>query len=755
MPLKIKLPAIAILFLISTCLEANPNDPELLTIERIYLSNELRADRLGTYQWDASGTSYSRKEKSDQSPGYQDIVRYYCQDGSREVVIKAEKLIPPGAENPLQIENYTWSESRRYLLIFTNAKRVWRQKTRGEYWIVDTNIGTMRRLGTPDMGNNLMFATFSPDQHWIAYVYQNNIFVEKTDGSYVRQITTDGGGDIINGTSDWAYEEEFDLRNGFSWSPDSRRIAFWQFNVSGVGIFNLINNIDSLYSRVIPIQYPKTGTTNSACRIGAADIVDGRLHWFEPDPDLRNHYIPWMEWAGNSQEILIQHFNRRQNINRLIAWNCNTGSMDTILTEKDDAWVDVVDQIYWIDGGENFVWISERDGWRHLYKVSHDDEHTFCLTPGEYDVVKVLEVDLINRWIYFSASPEDPTAEYIYRVPLEGSDRPERLACQQDTGTYSLQIAPGGVWGLLTYSAFETPPRVDLIQLPEAKVIRTIINNEELNNKLVRLKKIPAEFFRIDIGDGIMLDGWCIKPPSFKPDEKYPVIFYVYGEPWGQTVRKSWGGSNYFWHQLLAQQGYIIMSIDNRGTPAPRGREWRKCINGGLGFIAAADQAAAVKALLKERPYMDPERIGIWGWSAGGSMTLHALFRFPDTYHTGIAIAPVSDQRYYDTIYQERYMDTPQNNPEGYAKNSPITYAQNLKGNLLLVHGTTDDNVHYQGTEKLIDTLIRYNKPFSQLAYPARGHSIYEGENTSRHLRMMMLRYFEQNLRAGADLQGN
>jgi len=755
MPLKFKLPAITVLFVISNCLEVYPNDPELLTIERIYLSSELRAKRLGTYQWDVSGTSYSRLEKSAQYPGYHDIVRYHCQDGSREVVFKAEKLIPPGAENPFQIENYTWSEDRRYLLIFTNAQRVWRQKTRGEYWIVDTRNDTMRKLGAPDMGNNLMFATFSPDQQWIAYVYRDNVFVEKTDGSSSRQITTDGGGDLINGTSDWVYEEEFDLRNGFRWSPDSRRIAFWQFNVSGVGIFNLINNIDSLYSRVIPVQYPKTGTTNSACRIGVADIGDGTLHWFEPDPDLRNNYIPWMEWAGNSHEILLQHFNRRQNINRLIVGNCNTGSMDTILTEEDDAWLDVVDQIFWLDDGENFVWISERDGWRHLYKVSRDGENISCLTPGDYDVIKVIEVDLLNRWIYFSASPADPTAGYIYRVPLKGSDRPERLSCQQDTGTYSLQIAPGGEWGLLTFSAFEIPPKVVLIRLPEGEEIRTIVDNSELHNMLTRLNELPAEFFRVNIGDGILLDGWCIKPSSFEPDKRYPVIFYVYGEPWGQTVRKSWGGSNYFWHQLLAQQDYIIISIDNRGTPAPRGREWRKCINGGLGMIAAADQAAAVKVLLKARPYLDPERIGIWGWSAGGSMTLHALFRFPDLYHTGIAIAPVSDQRYYDTIYQERYMDTPQNNPEGYAKNSPITYAQNLKGNLFLIHGTMDDNVHYQGTEKLIDTLIKYNKPFSQLAYPARGHSIYEGENTTRHLRKMMLRFFKQNLEPGPEARNN
>ena len=601
------------------------------------------------------------------------------------------------------------------------------------------------------MGNNLMFATFSPDGKWIAYVYQSNIFIESSSDKSIKQLTTDGGGDLINGTSDWAYEEEFDLRKGFRWSPDSRRIAFWQFNISGVGTFNLINNIDSLYSRVIPIQYPKTGTTNSACRIGVTDIADGSLQWLEPDPDLRNHYIPWMEWAGNSDEIILQHFNRRQNLNHLIVADCTTGKMHTILTEKDEAWLDVVGALFWLNESENFIWTSERDGWRHLYKISRDGGKVICLTPGQYDVIETIDVDFAKGWIYFSASPGDPTARYIFRVPLEGSDHPERLACQEAIGSDDLQIAPGGGWGFLTYSAFGTPPRVELIRLPEEQIVRTIVDNTDLNQQITDLDKRPAEFFRIGIGDGIMLDGWCIKPPSFDPAKKYPVIFYVYGEPWGQTVRKAWGGANYFWHLLLAQHGYVVISIDNRGRPAPRGREWRKCINGGLGLIAAADQAAAVKALMQERPYLDPDRVGIWGWSAGGSMSLHAIFRFPELYHTAIAIASVSDQRYYDTIYQERYMDTPENNPEGYQKNSPITYAQNLKGNLLLVHGTMDDNVHYQGTEKLIDMLIKYNKPFSQLAYPARGHSIYEGENTTRHLRMMMLKYFEQNLPPGAE----
>jgi dipeptidyl-peptidase-4 len=611
-----------------------------------------------------------------------------------------------------------------------------------------------------------MFAKFSPDGTRVAYVRENNIFVENLGANpKVSQITSDGSRYIINGTFDWVYEEELFCRDGFRWSPDSKQIAYWQLNSEGVKEMTLINNTTALYPTTTNFPYPKAGETNSAARVGVISAEGGVTRWFDIAGDPRNNYLPRMEWAANSDEVIIQQLNRLQNTNVVMLGDVQTGKVRPVLTEKDDTWVDVAwgdidwdktglarGDVEWIDNGKRFLWASERDGWRHIYSVSRDGSDIKVVTPGNYDVISVEQVDIKNGFVYFIASPDNATQRYLYRVRADGTGKEERLTPATNVGTNGYNISPRGDVAIHYYSTFNRVPAIDVVRLPQHSLVRTLIDNHEIQDRLAKLKPSATEFFKVDIGGGVQLDGWMIKPPDFDNQRRYPVLFYVYGEPWGQTVLDLWGGLNRLWFQMLSQKGYIIMSVDNRGTPAPKGRAWRKIIYRKMGIVNSGDQAAAAKAIAKW-PFVDSTRIGIWGWSGGGSSTLNAMFRYPDVYAVGMSVAPVPDLHYYDTIYQERYCGLPQDHPDEWKQSSPITFAGQLKGNLLVVHGTGDDNVHYQGTEALINALVAANKPFSMMAYPNRSHGIYEGPGTTRHLYGLLTRYLLEKLPAGTSMQ--
>lgn len=722
------------------------NDRSLLTIERIFDSGEFHGEFRGPFQWLEDGSAYTALEDSADVKGGRDIVIYDPATGDRRILVSAQKLIPEGQLSPLAIEGHAWSKDRRKLLIFTNSRRVWRTHSRGDYWVLDLDASTLKKLGGDAEPSTLMFAKFSPDGHYIAYLRDHDLYVQNLSTLKTRQLTRDGSDTVINGTGDWVYEEEFYLRDGFQWSPDGKYIAYWQFDTSGVPSYCLVNDTASLYPETTKIPYPKVGQTNSACRIGIVAAAGGSTRWLRLSDDSRNHYIPQMGWTTDSQFVILQQLNRLQNACDVIVAGARTGADRTVLSEKDDAWVDVYDSLVWLDDGKSFTWLSERDGWRHLYRVSVADGQSKLLTPGQFDVIRLERVDEKGGWAYFMASPDNPTQQYLYRVPLDGSGGAVRITPEGQPGTHSYDVSPDGKWAMHTYSSFGVPPVVELVSLPDHRSVRVLADNSRLREKLAALKKCPTEFFRVDIGDKVLLDAWCMKPPDFDPNKRYPLLFHVYGEPAGQTVLDQWGGEGYLWHLMLAQRGCIVMSVDNRGTPAPRGRQWRKCIYRQVGILASDDQAMAARAIVAQRPYIDPNRVGIWGWSGGGSMTLNAIFRYPNIYHTAIAVAFISDQRYYDTIYQERYMGLPDDNAEGYKNGSPITFARHLQGNLLLIHGTGDDNCHYQNCEALIDELIKHNKPFRMMAYPNRTHGIHEGEGTRLHLYELMTQYLEENL---------
>lgn len=722
------------------------DDPAMLTLDRIFADGEFKERSLGPYKWSRLTASYFTLEAAPGDGKGRDLVRYDAASGAKEIVVPADSLVPGGASEPLRIESFDFSAGESRLLLYTNSRRVWRRNTRGDYWVLDLGMpGSLRKLGGDAEPSTLMFAKFSPDGSRVAYVRESNIYVQALDGMKVTAATTDGSPTLINGTSDWVNEEELQIRDAFRWSPDGGSILFWQFDTSGVPQFHLINNTDENYPKITSFPYPKVGETNSATRLGLVGAAGGEVRWLDLPGDPREHYLPHAEWSPDGKHVLVQQFNRLQNTNRVMRADARTGSARDVLTETDEAWLENENPVRWMDGGASFLWLSERDGWRHAYLAGADGRRLDRITGGDFDLIQVEAADEANGWLYFSASPENPTQRYLYRQRLGGGE-PERLSPASQPGWHEFDFSPDGRWAVRTFSSFTQPPVVDLVQFPEHQVVRVLVDNQKLREKVAALSAPKAGLLRVDIGDGVLLDGWCLEPPALSPSVKHPLLIHVYGEPVGQTVRDKWPGGSGLWHWMLAQQGYIVAGIDNRGTAVPRGREWRKFAFRQVGILAPQDQAAGVRALLRLWPHADPGRIGVWGWSGGGSMSLNAIFRYPDLYATAMAVAPNPSQLLYDTIYQERYMGLPKDNAENYRLGSPITHAGELRGNLLLIHGTGDDNGHYQGTERLMNELIAHNKPFTTIPYPNRSHAISEGANTERHLYGTLTRYLHERL---------
>jgi len=755
------LAALMILVLAAAPILAQRSAPQavngLITLETL---STFGARSLGEVQWQDDGSGYFMLEPSAKQ-GLSDITRYDASTGQKTILVSADKLTPQGASSPISIEQFDFSQNGQKLLIFANSQRVWRSNTRGDYWVLDLKDWKLRKLGGDAGPSMLMFAKFSPDGARVGYVRENNLYVEGLSDGRITKLTSDGSNHIVNGTFDWVYEEELFCRDGWRWSPDGNHIAYWQLDTSGVKDYLLVNDTAGLYPVVTTFPYPKAGQMNSAARTGVVSADGGKTNWFDVPGDPRNTYPARMEWAGTSDEVIIQQLNRLQNTNVVMLGGIKDGGVRTILTEKDDAWVDVAwgdldwdkkglarGDVEWMDHGKRFLWTSERDGWRHIYSVSRDGRDIKCITPGNFDVIGAEKVDLTGGWFYYDASPANATQRYLFRTRLDGSGKAEKLSPAAQSGRHDYIISPRNDVAIHTYSNFTTPPITEVVRLPEHATLRSLIDNKALQERMKSLKQCPSEFFRVDIGGGVQLDGWMIKPPDFDAKKRYPVLFYVYGEPWSQTVLDAWGGRNQIWHTMLAQQGYIVMSVDNRGTPAPKGREWRKVIYRKMGVVNSGDQAGAVRAVAKW-PFVDPSRIGIWGWSGGGSSSLNAIFRYPDLYRMAMAVAPVADIKYYDTIYQERYCGLPQDHPDEYKQSSPVTFAAQLKGDLLVVHGTGDDNVHYQGTEALINALVASGKQFTMMAYPNRTHGINEGPGTTRHVFSLLTRYLKEKLPAG------
>ena len=729
------------------------------------VAKENEPSEFGPFKWLDEGAAYTTVEDSPSIKDAKEIIRYTTASGARHVMVAAEQLVPANASSPLAIDDYDWSTDRKQLLLYTNEQKVWRQKTRGDYWVLNLETRELRKLGGQSQPATLMFASFSPDGQQVAWLRRDfgptqmatNLYVEDLRTGKITQLTLDAearradgtGKTIINGTADWVNEEEFDLRKAYEWSPDGKSIAYWQFDATAVRDFFLINNTDTLYPVVTAIPYPKTGTENSSSRVGIVSAAGGPTRWLTLSDDPVNHYIPRLAWSVDNRELFIHQFDRPQQNLELLAVDVASGNVRPVMREHSDAWIDVVNDFKWLNGGREFLWVSERDGWRHVYVVPRAGGPATLVTSCACDVTKVAGLDEKRGWLYFIASPDDAARRYLYRARLRGGPA-ERITPAAAPGIHSYDVSPDGHWAVHTASRMEVPPMTALVDLPAHHVKRVLVDNEPLRMKFEPLLARPAEFFKVTIPGGHVLDGWMLKPRAFDPAKKYPVLVFVYGEPAGVTVLDQWGDEGTLFHRFIAEQGYIVLSIDNRGTPAPKGSAWRHVIYGAIGVLAADEQAAALRALAAERSYLDLDRVAVWGWSGGGSMTLHLMFRYPELYKVGMSVAAVPDQRYYDTIYQERYMGTPQGNPDGYKSGSPITYAEGLAGKLLIVGGTGDDNVHYQITEMLINRLVALGKPFDLMTYPNRSHAIDEGDGTKFHLYSTLTRHLTDHLQPGA-----
>ena len=663
----------------------------------------------------------------------------------KKIALTADQIKTAGLST--RIEKIVWSNDRKKILIYTNSSRVWRENTKGDYWYFDLATAKGVQLGKKLTSSSLQFAKFSPDGKKVAYGSRHNLYVEDIITNKITQLTKDGTDRVINGTFDWVYEEELSCRDGFRWSPDSKSIAFWRVDARTIKNHLMINNTDSLYPFVIPVEYPKAGERPSSVKIAVINLLTQKTNWLKIPGDPQNNYLPRMEWAGNNKEVFVVQLNRKQNEANLYRCDIITGNAKKIYTDKDEAWVEPVKPFIWdrpswtlVDDGKSFLWTSEKDGWMHIYKVSGDGKNEQLLTKVNFDA-DMAGYNPESGTIYFFASPYDATQKYLYSINLKNTDT-VRVTPAVFDGTNNYRFSPDAVYAMHVNASISRLSNSRLINLPAHKKIYPAAEDKFGTPNL----GFNLEKFRIKTIDAVEMDGIMAKPLNFDPSKKYPVYFFVYGEP-ASTTADDLPSFDRFISQLIPE-GYIGITMDNRGTPAYKGREWRKSIYKKMGVINSRDQAMAAKEILKWA-FIDTSRVAVHGWSGGGAMTLNLLFRYPEIYKTGIAVSAVTDQHFYDNVYTERFMGLPDENAEEYKQSSPNTFAANLQGKLLYMHGTGDDNVHYKNAENLINELIRNGKIFQLMAYPNRTHGISEGAGTSKHLNDTFIRFLRENCPPG------
>lgn len=745
-------------------------DRTQLTVSRIYQGDDFELDP-SSFRWHPNQPFLYRIENEDDQPPK--II-------TKSLTDKVDTVELP-LDSSEKIDRISFSNDGRLALVMTRSQRVWRQNTLGEFWLVDLTDQSKRMIAG---GDAIMFATIDSTSSKVAFVRDRGLFVEDIATGKITSIASSEDPNLIHGTFDWVYEEELGLRKGFAFNDDGSKIAFWKLDETGVPKHTMIDNTSGRYPTIKQFAYPKVGQTNSAAEIYVYDFESQETTLVQIGDDPRGHYLAAMQWmprvsADIPQRLLIQQLNRPQNTNRLWVADPETGKAMVVLVETSPGWVTHQPKLHAIPSKtdqprtSDFVWESERSGWRHLYRLSIDEEiltgpiepkpfeniglfeksrppldrvELEPLTRGEWDVIEVKHAGADGQ-ILFIASPDKPTQRGLYRINLDSNEFPSvvRVSPRQ-AGTFQYEINSTGTHAVESWSDFQSPPIQRLVRIDPYNEIEILADNEQAREALKELDPIEHQFVRLPIDEGVELDAWIMMPTSLPADRKVPLLVHVYGEPAGSTVRDVYGGNTYLWHRMLVQNGIAVASIDNRGTKAPRGRAFRQAVYRQIGILPPKDQAAGTKRLLQSFPQLDASRIGVWGWSGGGSSSLHAIFRYPDLFKTAVAVAPVAQQRDYDTIYQERYMGLLEGNVERFDEGSPITHVDGLEGSLLIIHGTGDDNVHYASTTRLINELVAKGKPFEMMAYPGRSHAIVEGKGTVMHLRSKMTDFLLRTL---------
>ncbi|MCB2220190.1 MAG: DPP IV N-terminal domain-containing protein [Bacteroidetes bacterium] len=720
--------------LISLDLSAQEDHPTI-NLESIFKDGKFRSNSVGGYTSMQDGEHYLVNEN--------DALSIYAYKNGKKTgtFVTPEVLIPEGDSLPVSLRRYSISLDESKILIPVNTERIYRRSSKSDYYVCD--LDKKQTLPLSSSGKQ-QHATFSPNGRFVAFVRDNNLYISDLLHSTEKQITNDGEfNNIINGATDWVYEEEFGFSKAFFWSPDSKKIAFYRFDESEVKEFTMMLWGD-LYPEPYQYKYPKAGEANALIEIQVYDLPSGSITKMDIGTET-NIYIPRIKWTNDPTVLSIQRMNRLQNHLEILLADANSGKTETIYAETNKYYIDITDDLTFLKNSERFIISSEQDGFNHLYMFDLLGNLENQITSGEWDVDQFIGIDEENEKVYFTSSETSPLNRELYAINLDGSNK-TRLS--EKEGNNRIQFGKKFKYFMNTYSDAITPPIISLYKYTGEK-IRDIENNESLVQTIEDYHFSPREFFTFETDDQISLNGWMIKPPDFDPNRKYPVLMYVYGGPGSQTVRNSWGGGN-AWYQMLAAHGIIVVSVDNRGTGA-RGEAFKKMTYLELGKYETIDQIEAAK-YLAGLDYIDPNRIGIWGWSYGGFMAASCITKGSDYFSTGIAVAPVTNWRYYDNIYTERFMRTPQENPEGYDNNSPINHVDQLKGNFLVIHGTADDNVHVQNTIDLVSALVRSNKQFEMQLYPNSNHGIYTGRNTTLHLYSRLTDFILKHL-AGDEME--
>jgi dipeptidyl-peptidase-4 len=709
-----------------------------LSLEDIFEDQVFAEYRVSGINWMADGRYYT-SVVPDETEYYEHIVRYDVTNGQVvDTLVNGGSLVPEGEPLALAYNDYALSQDEGKVLFATELEPIYRRSTRAYYYIYDIAQDTFRPL---DKGGKQSYASFSPDASKVAFVRDNNLFYVDLGTNELHQVTTDGKfNELIHGSTDWVYEEEFGFAKAFYWSPDSKKIAYLTFDETNVTEYNM-----QLWSELYPndyrFKYPKAGEDNSLVSLSVYHLEDNKTVRISAG-DETDIYIPRVKWTHDPEVLSFVRMNRLQNRMELIHTNAGDGSAEVILSEAAETYVDIEynDQFLYLEDGKHFLMTSERSGYKHIYLYQTDGTLKRQITRGKWEVSELLGADEKRGLIYFISTEESPLERHLYVIDLKGN---KKRKLSQKAGTYQINFSPTFDYYIQEYSSASQPLTISIHRAPSGELIQVLEKNQELLEATEQYQMGNKEFFTFRNDADTLLYGYMIKPADFNPAKEYPVLMYVYGGPGSQLVRDAWQGGRDYWFHYLAQQGYIVACVDNLGTGG-RGRNFKHITYGQMGKYEVQDQIAAAR-YLSRLPFVNPERIGIWGWSYGGYMSSLALFIGNDVFKSAIAVAPVTNWRFYDTIYTERFLSTPQLNPEGYDAYSPLSHVDKLKGNLLLIHGTGDDNVHFQNSVMLQDALIASGKQFDSFFYPNRNHGIYGG-NTRMHLFRLMSNFIENKL---------